>query len=414
MPLLKAALTTARMTAFKPGASPPPVSVGPAPGTVALAYVVGPVTTVSFDSPQLGSGWVRVEAFDATGFGAPSNEVLLSVGTLQGVPAAPVNLQAFITGTTVVLNWAGGAGGGAPQSLLFEVGTAPGAANLGSYPLGLTTQTSVPNVPVGTYFVRIYAVNSTGRSAASNEVRIDMPPGGSCTAPPATTLVASSTGNVASFGWGAVPGIAGYLLEVSSSPTGPVVLSQPFPPGTTAVSYPNAPAGTYYARIVTGAACGAQSASPVVSFTVAAPPPGSGPRTPNPPPGQRLPLPNMSSVVNQVARAYPNDLRNSCAEHGGNNIWLYRLVQALRRYDTRWGLNWKRGRRGDMSQDVVNYNYSADPDEGTQNVYIIDVIGGHCGPNPEGAWIDQTEATRNAGSIGIWTLQPYINAGGTP
>ena len=93
-------------------------------------------------------------------------------------------------------------------------------------------------------------------------------------------------------------------------------------------------------------------------------------------------------------------------------VWLYRLVQALRQHDTRWGLNWKRGNRGDMSQDVVTYNFSADADEGTTNVYIIDVIVGHCGCNPQAAWIDNTEATRQAGTIGRWTLQPYIAAGG--
>jgi hypothetical protein len=122
----------------------------------------------------------------------------------------------------------------------------------------------------------------------------------------------------------------------------------------------------------------------------------------------------MSAVTYAVGNAYRGDLRNSCVETGGNNVWLYRLVRELRRYDTRWGLNWKRGNVGDMSQDVVTYNFSADPDEGTINVYIIDVIGSHCGSNPEAAWIDNTEATRRAGTIGRWTLQPYLAAGGTP
>jgi hypothetical protein len=187
-------------------------------------------------------------------------------------------------------------------------------------------------------------------------------------------------------------------------------VSQTFGEGTTSVSYPGSPPGTYYARVVSGAACGALTASETTSFTVAAPPPGSGPRTPNPPPGQRLPLPNMSSVVEAVGRAYPGDLRNSC----GNHAWLFRLVQELRRYDTRWGLNWKRGNVGDMSEDVVNYNFSSDPDEGTTNVYIIDVIGGHCGPSPDATWIDQTEATRNAGTIGRWTLQPTSRPADNP
>jgi hypothetical protein len=91
-------------------------------------------------------------------------------------------------------------------------------------------------------------------------------------------------------------------------------------------------------------------------------------------------------VVYAVGNAYRGDLLASC----NNQIWLYRLVQALRQYDSRWGLNWKRGNVGDLSHDVVTYNFSADPDEGTTNVYIIDVIVGHCGSNPQAAWIDQT------------------------
>jgi hypothetical protein len=137
----------------------------------------------------------------------------------------------------------------------------------------------------------------------------------------------------------------------------------------------------------------------------------SGPRTPNPPlpsPPNHLPLPNRSAVVQEMARLYPADLRNSCVEHGGNNRWLFRLVERLRREDTRWGLNWKRARVGDMSQDVVTYNFGVEADEGTLNVYAVDVIGGHCGSNPGPTWIDQTVLWSTGAK---WTLQPYLQAG---
>jgi hypothetical protein len=80
-----------------------------------------------------------------------------------------------------------------------------------------------------------------------------------------------------------------------------------------------------------------------------------------------------------------------------------RVVGRLRQHDTRWGYNWKRGRVGDPSYDVVDYHYSAGPDEGSTDVYIIDVIGGHCGPSPSPSWLDQTDATYQAGTIGRWT-----------
>jgi len=55
--------------------------------------------------------------------------------------------------------------------------------------------------------------------------------------------------------------------------------------------------------------------------------------------------------------------------------FMDRVVDRLRQYDTRWGYNGKRGNSSDPSHDVVDYNYGADRDEGTTNVYIIDVIG---------------------------------------
>jgi hypothetical protein len=397
-----------------PGAAGYRLSIGTAPGTEGYAHVVGAVTTVTFNSPFVGTGFVRVQAFDATGLGPASNEVPLTVTTLTPVPAAPVGLQAFLNGQTVNLSWGPGAGGGAPLGVLLEAGTFPGGANLGAISLAPSTQVSIPGVAPGTYYVRVYAANASGRSAPSNEVRIDMPSGGACTAPPASALSVSVSGTTVSFAWAPVGGVAGYRLEVATGPSGPVLVSQAFGPGTTSASFPGAPAGTFYARVVTGAPCGALSASAVTAFSVAGTPPGSGPRTPNPPPGQRLPLPHMSAVVDAVARAYPGDLRNSCLSSGGNRVWLYRLVQALRRYDTRWGLNWKRGNVGDLSDDVVDYNFGSGADDGTTDVYIVDVIGGHCGSNPSPAWIDNTEATRRAGTIGRWTLQPYLAAGGQP
>ena len=133
------------------------------------------------------------------------------------------------------------------------------------------------------------------------------------------------------------------------------------------------------------------------------PPPAGGGRTPDPAPGQRLPLPNMFAVVSQVASQYPAALRNSCQEHGGSWEFLDRVVNELRKYDTRWGYNWKRGNVGDPSMDVVDYHWGRGADENSTEVYIIDIIGGHCGSNPQPAWNDVTDVTYNSGTIGRWT-----------
>ena len=132
-------------------------------------------------------------------------------------------------------------------------------------------------------------------------------------------------------------------------------------------------------------------------------PPTGGYRTPDPPAGQRLPLPNMWQVVQQVAREYPGALANSCQDHGGTWEFMDRVVDRLRQSDTRWGYNWKRGNRGDPSLDVVDYHWSSGPDENSTDVYIVDIIAGHCGSAPGPTWNDVTEVTRQNGTIGRWT-----------
>jgi len=139
------------------------------------------------------------------------------------------------------------------------------------------------------------------------------------------------------------------------------------------------------------------------AMPVGAVPFGTGPRTPDPAPGQRLPLPNMSHIVREVAAAHPDYLRNSCQEHGGTWDFMDALVDRLRQFDSRWGYNWKRGNVGDPSLDVVDYHYGAGPDEGSIDVYIIDVIGGHCGDFPVPVWNNVTQITYESNTIGRWT-----------
>ncbi len=116
-----------------------------------------------------------------------------------------------------------------------------------------------------------------------------------------------------------------------------------------------------------------------------------------------LPLPDMSDLVDQVAADHPDLLADSCQDEGGTWEFLDLLVTELRKVDVRWGYNWKRGKVGDPSQDVVDYHFGPGESEGSTDVYIIDVIVGHCGPNPSPGWIDQTQATADAGEIGRWT-----------
>jgi hypothetical protein len=155
-------------------------------------------------------------------------------------------------------------------------------------------------------------------------------------------------------------------------------------------------------RVVSFRTPAAPAPTPVPGGPSVPVPGGPGGRTPDPQ-GGRLPLPGYgASVVQAVARANPAALRNSCQDHGGSWQFLDMVVDTLRTYDTRWGYNGKRGNPNDPSHDVVTYHHGPGPDQGSTAVYIIDVIGGHCGSNPVPTWGDVTDVTYNSGTIGRW------------
>jgi hypothetical protein len=114
--------------------------------------------------------------------------------------------------------------------------------------------------------------------------------------------------------------------------------------------------------------------------------------------------PDEYDVVEQVAMEHPDWLLASCIDTGGNNEFLFEVVRRLRMIDQRWGLNWKRGMIGDLSQDVVDYHWGEGEPEESTDVFIIDIIVGHCGDTPQAGWIDVTQATLDAGTVGMWTL----------
>lgn len=120
------------------------------------------------------------------------------------------------------------------------------------------------------------------------------------------------------------------------------------------------------------------------------------------------PPPDAYAVVEQTALEHPELLAASCVDTGGNNEFLFEVARRLREQDDRWGLNWKRGVIGDMSQDVVDYHWGEGQSEESTDVYIIDMIVGHCGDDPQPGWIDVTGATLEQGEVGMWTLAGAI------
>ena len=147
-----------------------------------------------------------------------------------------------------------------------------------------------------------------------------------------------------------------------------------------------------------------------------------GYRTPDPAPGSRLPLPNESGTVNSQSAANRSDWQNSCQDTQGERgwIWLDKLVDTLRTKDLRWGYNGKRGNPNDPSKDVIDYHYGAGDSQFSTRVYIIDVMGGHCGATPTPGWSDVTDVTVNSGTVGMFIYpRPgrttgVISGGATP
>ena len=141
-----------------------------------------------------------------------------------------------------------------------------------------------------------------------------------------------------------------------------------------------------------------------VTGTVVPPPQPVDPnakRTPNPAAGQRLPLPNLHGELSKF-----NNTSDSCptGRQYENNPWLDRVIDHFRTLDTRWGYNKKPTRTAADNKgspvisagDEVAYNWGSQNDEGTFEVYLVDILVSHCG-TPSTGWRVITEES------GIWT-----------
>lgn len=115
-------------------------------------------------------------------------------------------------------------------------------------------------------------------------------------------------------------------------------------------------------------------------------------RTPDPPAGQRIPMPDIRRTIEDIAARRPELIGQSCPRglKYVTNPWLDYMVDELRKLDTRWGYNAKPNRSAADNEgvpvvaagDEIAYHFSGGPDEGSPDVYLIDILLGHCGPNP--------------------------------
>jgi hypothetical protein len=190
--------------------------------------------------------------------------LVVSAGVLEAAPGPPTNLVAQAAGNSLVLSWTAPIGA-VVLGYRVRAGTGPGLSNVADIASGPMTQLSAANVPSGTYYLRVSAIDLSGEGPASNEVAVSV--GGACTLPAApAALTGSVSGSSVLISWQAVPGSGiTYVLDVGSAP-GTSNLGHLI--GTTTSMSASAPLGTYYVRVRAMSACGWSIASKEVVLTV--------------------------------------------------------------------------------------------------------------------------------------------------
>lgn len=120
--------------------------------------------------------------------------------------------------------------------------------------------------------------------------------------------------------------------------------------------------------------------------------------------------PNMKHIVETTRNEYPDEWhwahrnypQRTKAEKEKATMFMRLLCARLFRQNENFGLNGKRGNANDLSQDAISFKSDDPLARQAGGVYIIDVINGAGGSNPQAAWNDVTQATVNAGTVGRW------------
>ena len=197
----------------------------------------------------------------------------MTVAEPSPIPGPPGNFSATTSGNTVSFTWTASSIGAAASRYLIEAGSAPGLANVALLDTGyVATSLTVPNVPPGTYWVRVRGANAAGTGAPSQDVSVVMGPSGGCVGLPAAPVLLTPvvSGVNVSLSWNA-PTIGraptGYVLFAGSA-SGLSNLAS-FGTGSAATSFAaSAPAGVYFVRLAASNACGVGPVSNEVTFTL--------------------------------------------------------------------------------------------------------------------------------------------------
>ena len=176
---------------------------------------------------------------------------------------APPTLTTNVSGSTVMLSWQPGIGGGPVLAYQLEAGSSAGTADLMiAHPIG--TELAVADVPPGRYYVRVRGLNSSGLGEPSNEAPVRVGCDGVPSGPAGFTANVGA-GGVVSLVWKAVAAASSYLIEAGSAP-GLSNLAV-IPVSDASFSVP-APSGDYFVRVKAVTPCGITMASNEVEVVV--------------------------------------------------------------------------------------------------------------------------------------------------
>lgn len=192
----------------------------------------------------------------------PSRSGALRVSA-AAVVDAPTNLVGNVVNPAdIFLSWA--TSRTFPVTYMVEAGSGPGLTNLASVSSGTAPRFQASNVPQGTYYIRVRAVDASGAvSAPSNEVVITI---GSCLG--ATGLLATlNSGATVTLRWNAGNGVVSYVLEAGTAPGLSNIASVPVGT-TTSFTASGVPNGSYYVRVRTNSTCGTAPVSNEVTLNV--------------------------------------------------------------------------------------------------------------------------------------------------
>jgi hypothetical protein len=189
---------------------------------------------------------------------------LIVTAQVAAAAAEPSNLTASVTGTTVSFNWTGD-----DAQWVLEAGSSPGLSNLASIQLPTpSTSYVVPNVPFGTYYVRVRGVRLGVAGVASNEVVVVVGATG-CMSQGRVDLRSSAVGSLVSLDWnfsGTRP--FAWRVEVGSSP-GLSDLALIDVAGDLSQFQATAAPGAYYVRLRRKSSCEPSSNEVVIQPGVA-------------------------------------------------------------------------------------------------------------------------------------------------